>query len=272
MPLNLSGRSDPECASGFQCGARSMNDWTSCSGGCPTGLTCNTGSGCPKYGDYNGIACAEDFILTAWTSATAPAGLPPVSGLNIFSSVVSLQRTFDRVAIVLKTGNDNAGSGVEITGHLSGQSASFCLKPSTDLAPDEICPNGPGAKDQNRKDTWDNWSVNSLNFALDTLQTSAAGFGTITITMRQTGCSTFCDNWDIQGITVTAIDSTGTLPPVTLVNMSNPNNGDNCIARLKGPPNATTVRFGLDGTKSHVYVDGTGAEQGETTTCKNNGD
>jgi hypothetical protein len=84
---NVSGRSDPQCASGFPCGARSANDWTSCSSGCPTGVTCNTGSGCPKYGDYNGIACAGNFILTAWTSATAPAGVTAPPGLAVYSSI-----------------------------------------------------------------------------------------------------------------------------------------------------------------------------------------
>ena len=83
---NLTGRSDPQCASGFPCGARSTNDWTSCSGGCPTGVTCNTGSGCPKYGDYNGIACAGNFIFTAWASATAPAGMAATPGLAVYSS------------------------------------------------------------------------------------------------------------------------------------------------------------------------------------------
>jgi hypothetical protein len=300
--INLTNSPDPQCANWTPFAPRSQddsescsvqpqlagvcqNDWYTGSGKpcdfssgppCPSGESCKADGGAPKYGDYNGIACAANgSVIVAWTSGTAPAGLPPVTGLNVFSTVVSLQTgppVYDRVAITLTTGNDNAESKVEITGNLSGQTNSLCLKPSTDLAPDGICANGPGAKDQHGKDTWDNWSVSPLTFPLDTPQTSPAGFGSITITLRQTGCSTSCDNWDIQGIKVTAVDSTLNLPSVTLIDMSNPPNGDNCIARLKAPPNATTVRFTLDGTSGHVYVDGTSSEQGATTTCKNNGD
>jgi len=109
---NVSGRSDPQCASGWPCAPRSTNDSESCSvqpelagvclnasgggsgnrcdfssGGCPPGETCQGGGGCPKYGDYNGIACAGNFILTAWASATAPAGVTPAPGLAVYSSV-----------------------------------------------------------------------------------------------------------------------------------------------------------------------------------------
>jgi hypothetical protein len=56
--------------------------------GCPVGESCQTGGGCPKYGDYNGLACAGDYITAAWTSATAPAGLPPAVGLDVFSSTL----------------------------------------------------------------------------------------------------------------------------------------------------------------------------------------
>ncbi|MFZ0935866.1 MAG: hypothetical protein ACLP6W_23320 [Bryobacteraceae bacterium] len=108
---DLSGNPDPECASGWPCAPRSTKDSESCTvqpqlagvchnstgGGsgtrcdfssttCPSGETCQTGGGCPKYGDYNGIACVGDWIIAAWTSATAPAGLPAVTGLSVFSA------------------------------------------------------------------------------------------------------------------------------------------------------------------------------------------
>jgi hypothetical protein len=107
--FNLSNHPDPQCASGWQCGTRATADATSCTKqpqlagfcsvskarcsftsptGCPSGQTCNTGGGCPKYGDYNGIACAGNWVITAWTSATAPAGLPAVSGLSTFSTAL----------------------------------------------------------------------------------------------------------------------------------------------------------------------------------------
>jgi hypothetical protein len=68
--VNVSGNSDPQCASGWPCPPRSAADATSCSvqpqlagvcsrsgtscsftaPNCPPGETCNTGNGCPKYG------------------------------------------------------------------------------------------------------------------------------------------------------------------------------------------------------------------------------
>ena len=46
---------------------------------------CGTRRGCPKYGDYNGNACAAGRLFAAWASATpAVAGSP---GINIFFAV-----------------------------------------------------------------------------------------------------------------------------------------------------------------------------------------
>jgi hypothetical protein len=80
---NLTVNSDRECATGFPCGARSPADFTACS------TTGTVAGGCPKYGDYNGNACAGGRIYTAWASATAPPGLPAVTGLTVFASVTS---------------------------------------------------------------------------------------------------------------------------------------------------------------------------------------
>jgi len=39
--------------------------------------------GAPKYGDYNGLACAGGYAFAAWTTATAPtAGAP--AGMNVW--------------------------------------------------------------------------------------------------------------------------------------------------------------------------------------------
>lgn len=114
VEADLAINPDPQCASGWPCRARSTGDSESCSvqpqlagrcqpmggGGsntpcdhsstvCPAGESCMTGSGCPKYGDYNGIACASGRVYTAWSSATAPPGLPPAAGLTIYSSVLA---------------------------------------------------------------------------------------------------------------------------------------------------------------------------------------
>jgi hypothetical protein len=107
--LNLSGNADPQCASGWTTVApRSPDDSEECSSqpqlagvcrisgvrcdfsdqNCPQpGEVCATGGGMPKYGDYNGIACAAGQVYSAWASATAPPGLPTASGISIYSSV-----------------------------------------------------------------------------------------------------------------------------------------------------------------------------------------
>ena len=113
LERNVSNNPDPQCASGWPCAPRSSNDSEACSvqpqlagvcmnaagggsgarcdfssPGCPGGESCNGGGGCPKYGDYNGIACAGNFLFAAWTSATSPAGTPAALGLRQFSQTL----------------------------------------------------------------------------------------------------------------------------------------------------------------------------------------
>jgi hypothetical protein len=201
------------------------------------------------------MACANDAVVAAWASATAPKGLPANTsgGISIFSQVFSIQKTgpptFNRIQFVIETGNDDAGSGLELFASLSGQKRPICLKPSTNQPPDGICANGNGATDQNGQNDWGNWSTSTQNFTLDTPQTSTAGFKTLTITAKQNGCSLSCDNWDLQRIVVTVSDSAKKLNPAVLLNVFNPrnsNNNDNCIARLRAPPHTSSVTYTLN--------------------------
>jgi hypothetical protein len=131
--VNLSQRPDPQCASGWPCAPAVPADATTCPGTqlagrcllpgppgggsgvpcnfsapvCPGALeTCQTGRGCPKYGDYNGLACAGNFVIAAWASATAPAGLSPRTGLSVYAKTMvirgeSLSPVVDFIAPVL---------------------------------------------------------------------------------------------------------------------------------------------------------------------------
>ena len=117
--VQITNTSDPECASGWPCSARATADSESCttqpqlagfcctaancpagssfqrcdfsSGPCPAGESCFTSGGCPKYGDYNGNACAAGRFYSAWASATPPSGIPaPPAGIQTyFASVVN---------------------------------------------------------------------------------------------------------------------------------------------------------------------------------------
>jgi hypothetical protein len=111
--VNVTNAPDPQCATGFPCtvdnpggselcnaqpqlGGACVNgtgggSFTPCdfsSTVCPAGESCAALGGCPKYGDYNGIACGFGRVYTAWASATPPAGVAGTgAGLRIFSNV-----------------------------------------------------------------------------------------------------------------------------------------------------------------------------------------
>jgi hypothetical protein len=78
--INLSVNPDQQCNSGFPCGSRGNANAMACM------VAPTPGGGCPKYGDYNGNACAAGRIYAAWASATAPPGLPRVNQITNFST------------------------------------------------------------------------------------------------------------------------------------------------------------------------------------------
>ena len=109
--FRLTSASDPNCNSGWGCAPRATGDSESCpiqpqlagfcldgagngSGqrcdyttgpACPAGESCTLGGGCPKYGDYNGNACAGGRLFMAWASATAPTGVTPAASIDTFT-------------------------------------------------------------------------------------------------------------------------------------------------------------------------------------------
>jgi hypothetical protein len=175
-----------------------------------------------------------------------------------------------KAKITVSTGNDNARSDTELWATINGEPA-FCLKPSNNANPDKVCNNGGGAKDLNGNQSWNNWTSSAQTFSLVTPKPLSA-ITSLTIQLLEHNNGTEGDdNWDIQGITVVLTDTTGATH--TVLNLSNPhdpNNSNNCLARLKGSPNSTTVAFSLNGTSPPFYVGGNAA--GQTTTCSNNGD
>jgi hypothetical protein len=236
--------------------------------------TTKSNFGVSRYGDY--VTIREDQTNPALFDAfgygednTSSGPTEPVV-FTIFGRPPT--PTYDMFTISIGTGDDDARSNSEVLVQLSGQT-SICAKQSDSIASNGVCP-GNG----NSSPTWNNFTTwnPGTPFPLTNPQKGLAGFNTITVSLVQSNpsCTSGCDNWDLQSINVVAIDSTGSLPPITLVNLSEPDTGtNNCIARLKGANggNATAVKFGDLGTASptHVYANGTFA--GESTTCINNG-
>ncbi len=117
--INAPGTSDPQCASGWPAATGNQSDSESCfvqpqlagrcgtasplakndSGtpcdftgtdatACPNGTngqeSCQIGRGQPKYGDYNGNACAAGRLYSIWSSATSQPNANPTAGIDVF--------------------------------------------------------------------------------------------------------------------------------------------------------------------------------------------
>jgi hypothetical protein len=222
----------------------------------------------------------------------SPQNLSPVASFPVNCGPPPTGQ-YDRVSIIMGTGGDDARTDSEVWATMSGQSGSpFCLKASDGAPASAACAQNGSKLDINTDYAsflpwWANGSSDTSGsvvpnhpnefvdgttnkFALPAPQASTAGFGTLDIKLVQHwNGSERADNWNIQGISVIVSDSSGVLPPATLLQMSNPGTGSNCLARLKDSPAATTVRFSLNGSTPPVYVDGNVA--GETASCLNNG-
>jgi hypothetical protein len=152
--------------------------------------------------------------------------------------------SFTSVIITIGTGNDDARSDTELWATFSGEPA-LCLKPSNNADADGTCPNGGSSHDQNGQQSWNNWTSSTQTFSLATPSTLAGATLTILLLEHNSGFEGD-DNWDIQNITVTGKDSSGN--STVLLNMANArdsNNQNNCMARLKGSPNPSSVTYVL---------------------------
>ena len=82
QPIQSRATVQPQLAGNCSVTTNIRCDFSDCPGPmcqCPTGETCNNAprGGCPKYGDYNGNACAAGRLFAAWASAMSPPGVPP---------------------------------------------------------------------------------------------------------------------------------------------------------------------------------------------------
>jgi hypothetical protein len=85
----LAGR----CLTSMGAGSNTPCDFTSTV--CPSGETCQTGRGAPKYGDYNGVAAGAGLRFSAWSSSVPPAGVGGTSGtIRVYASADRLPSDF----------------------------------------------------------------------------------------------------------------------------------------------------------------------------------
>ena len=66
------------------CGGPGNNTGGACL--CGAGTTCDIARGSPKYGDYNGNACAAGRLYMTWASAQAPLTAPAATDIDSFFS------------------------------------------------------------------------------------------------------------------------------------------------------------------------------------------
>jgi hypothetical protein len=231
-------------------------------------VTANNSGG---IGGPNNVPVHTDAPITrapgAWETfnfvkASCPVSQPP----STYSSINITIATADQ------SGGARQDSEVVAELNLTGQSQPifFCLKPSNvagdnrEVNGSSVCPVNPNAP------SWGTWSVpvNNQNFPLNpnvTLAPGQANFGSMSLTLVEhpRGLESW-DNSYLQGIRVTATDSTGT---TTLVSEGSfkasapPNNGvytlSGCLLQLSNSNNTVTVPL----------VTGSGAAQ----TSPNNG-
>jgi hypothetical protein len=169
---------------------------------------------------------------------------PTIAGGNVYMAGIGrvavfglgTPTSFTKVKIKIDTGHDNAREDSELWLKFAGTPA-FCLKPSNNASPSAVCPTNGGSAPE-----WPNFSSSTQTFNLSAPTVLDTSTMTISLIEHNSNGETD-DNWDIQGITVTGIDSLS--KPTLLLDISNKPSGDNCIARLKGPPNPSSVSYVL---------------------------
>jgi hypothetical protein len=145
------------------------------------------------------------------------------------------------VMITIVTGNDDARSDTELWASLPGETT-LCLKPSNNADPDGICNNGGSARDQNGKQSWENWQPSAQTFTL-AAPAAPSTLGTLTLQLVEHD-SGFegDDNWDVQSILVTGTDTSNNV--ITLLNVGNSGtSGNTCIVRLTGSKGSFTFNL-----------------------------
>ena len=78
---------------------------------CPVNETCQTGGGWPKYGDYNGNACAAGRLYTVWASATPPPGQSATGNVDLYFASNAIPALFGQTAVIWRyTGQACSGA------------------------------------------------------------------------------------------------------------------------------------------------------------------
>ena len=205
-----------------------------------------------------------------------------ILGSAALVSACAVPAAYDTAFVTLQTGNDDAAQSAEIVGTIAtGQFRTvFCLKPSISRPPDETCVTNGVSDPSGNNFLWTKGSIVSgttlLAYPL-AAPLMVDPTENLTIALRQGGPVNAGGSagWTIQSVVLQLQDSTGVLPPATVVRVSAPWTGANdCIARLREAPFATAVSFAWANMTSNdaltqsaggVFVDG--RQAGQSSAC-----
>ncbi len=260
-----------------------------------TEMLLNTNGGSVSWNNHQYLGPFAPQTVSSNTSFNAAAVIPgsnPPATINVssdasanYTCVTPPPTPYNKLTLMITTGNDgiNSDSSVNMVVQGPGFSGSpLCLKGSSGP-----CPAGSPSVSQNTPisgNTWPSSEFTVVEIPVTPMTAaqaqSFAGSLEITLQNGDSSCGNFghegCDNWRIQSISASFDSATPSrAPSINLLTLNGPSNAsdDNCEIFLKAPPNATTVQLSLGGnTNSHTYMNGTSAENGIITTCKDNGD
>jgi hypothetical protein len=153
-------------------------------------------------------------------------------------------RQLSSITIEIWTGNDNLEHFSELQGTFTDGTtnvAAFCLHASSQNAasPGGVCSNGSGID-------WPNGADVKQTFYFNQPVTLDGDLLTISLTQHYPIPYT-SDNWDIQGIEVTGVDTVGNSVALLTLTQELPYKSgvNNCIARLRDVPNPGWVTYDL---------------------------
>jgi hypothetical protein len=142
------GTCQATCAAGTAppCGTLAACDFRAATPCATAGESCQPGGGIPKYGDYNGAACAMGTLFTAWSSSTPPKGAAclvngqaSASAAKCCSGILSGGACAPSAAACVKDGGNCAGGLTCCSASVNGQCQANQCMPAVSIYTGSSC-------------------------------------------------------------------------------------------------------------------------------------